>query len=339
MCFFKKKNKGEKPSKFIIFSKFLPKDKFYSVSGFKEGYNEGPRLVIPAFYKGKPVTGIDYHTKLPKEVETVVIPDTFEYVSPSTFKTVKRFEVSPTHPKYACVNGLLTSKDGKTLLAFPGGLGNLTKNLLEGTSIVAFKPDAWHGITNLKFIEVPKNIHIEGEPFGWLLENPFFESFIFDKDDPTWGFEDGMLYLKAGLTPTYKLVVNPTKKVVFKSSVATRVFLDHIHEQGKNYYNGVPSHNRRSLVETMVFEEGITEIDGDVGIYPRLREVYLPASLEKLSVNFFTRAKEIYIYYPGNKAQLLSHVEKAVGREYQSWNYINKCKPSLLVSNRLDWVK
>ena len=311
MCFFKKKNKGEKPSKFVEFV-FTSDGKTALVSGIKKGYNEGARLVIPGVFKGKPVKGCNTPIDLPFGIETVVFPDSFDYIGGRFFPKAKKFEVSPNHQKYACVNGLITSKDGKTLLAIPGALERLDKSKLEGTAIEALEPEAWFECRQLKSIEVPSQAHINNKPGEWLYDNDSFETFVFEGDQSQWGYEDGLLYHR--MISTFKLVVNPATEVVFKANLATRVLLD---PGQKNV-----SFNKRSQAETLVFEEGITEIDGDISLFPKVKAVYLPVSLEKMYPGFLAKAKNVEVYYRGSRDQLLAHVEKAIARPEQSWNYI-----------------
>ena len=311
MCFFKKKNKGEKPSKFVEFV-FTSDGKTALVNGIKKGYNEGDRLVIPGVYKGKPVKGCNMPIDLPSDVDTIVFPDSFEHILPRFFPKAKYFEVSSTHPTFASVNGYITSKDGKTLLAVPGGKEWILKSDFEGTSIEALEPGAWYECRALKSILVPDGVHINKKPGEWLYDNDSFETFVFEGDQSQWGFEDGILYHR--MISTYKLVVNPAKEVVFKANLATRVLLD---PGQKNV-----SLNKRMQAETLVFEEGITEIDGDISLFPKVKAVYLPISLEKMYPGFLAKAKNVDVYYRGSRDQLLAHVEKAIARPEQSWNYI-----------------
>jgi len=75
----------------------------------------------------------------------------------SECKGIKEIHVYPTNPKYTSVNGILFSKDGKTLIAYPmGRSGEYT--IPEGvTSIGA---NAFRGCSGLTSVSLPENISV-----------------------------------------------------------------------------------------------------------------------------------------------------------------------------------
>ena len=85
---------------------------------------------------------------------------------PSKFKTVT---VATGNKTFATYNGLLYSKDGKTLFACPSGLKAVT--IRKGTNTI--KSDAFMGCSLLEAIEIPEGVipemvHVDD---GWC--DPF----------------------------------------------------------------------------------------------------------------------------------------------------------------------
>ena len=86
-------------------------------------------IVLPAEIDGVPVTSITYMIDKSGLVEDVTIPDELALAASEEdmnvfcidFPALQNYHVSADHPTLMTIDGVLYSKDGKTLLAYPVG--------------------------------------------------------------------------------------------------------------------------------------------------------------------------------------------------------------------------
>lgn len=98
------------------------------------------------------VRSIGYQALATEQYETLYIPASVEYISSEPFKKyygssvdremVKRFEVDPHNSHYTAVDGVLYTKDMKTLVCCPNGKETLT--IPEGVTHIAPNSCSWN---------------------------------------------------------------------------------------------------------------------------------------------------------------------------------------------------
>ena len=115
------------------------------------------------------VTTIEYEAVLNNFVETINIPATVTNISTQytfTTKKLKNININSSNKKYCSVNGVVFSKDKKTLIVYPAGKEETTYNIPTGT--IKIGSDAFFKIQNLKAINIPNTVkEIDLEAFGY----------------------------------------------------------------------------------------------------------------------------------------------------------------------------
>ena len=88
---------------------------------------------------------------------SITLPASLTSIVSNPFRgctALTEFKVSPDNPKYTAINGLLCSKDGKTLYSVPGGLSEIT--LPEG--ITTIEEEAFCNCDNLTTVVLPSTL-------------------------------------------------------------------------------------------------------------------------------------------------------------------------------------
>ena len=90
-------------------------------------------------------------------LKTVIVPEGVTSIEESAFRGCSRltsFVVDSANQYYSAINGLLCSKDGKTLVACPGGLTSVT--IPEGVTSIG--NDAFRGCSRLVSVTIPSSV-------------------------------------------------------------------------------------------------------------------------------------------------------------------------------------
>ena len=99
-------------------------------------------------------------------IETVVLPSTLEYINFSGISvptSVMNYEIAATNPTYKTVDGILYSKDGKTLVLYPAGRsGEITLN--SGVEIIG--QNAFAGCTLISKVTIAQSVVIADGAFA-----------------------------------------------------------------------------------------------------------------------------------------------------------------------------
>jgi len=145
-------NKIPQPN--MDFFTFTKNSKGYTISGYKFNTSNGeaidgnyPYLVIPSEYEGMPVTEIDayIHTYANK----IYIPETITYIRENSFENINNctmFTVEDSNPSYCSVDGVLMTKNQKTLVRYPSAATAVTYEIPSSVTTIA--GSAFRGITN-----------------------------------------------------------------------------------------------------------------------------------------------------------------------------------------------
>ena len=99
-------------------------------------------------------------------IETVILPSTLEYINFSGISvptSVMNYEIAATNPTYKTVDGILYSKDGKTLVLYPAGRsGEITLN--SGVEIIG--QNAFAGCTLISKVTIAQSVVIADGAFA-----------------------------------------------------------------------------------------------------------------------------------------------------------------------------
>jgi len=123
-------------------------------------------VIIPSHYKGLPVnkisgTSIEHHNMF----KTVVIPDTIETIATEAFScavddeiemSLEYIIVDENNSNFKSSDGVLYSKDGKTLIQYPANKGDESFNIPEGVEVIS--NFAFSRNVNLKSIAIPNSV-------------------------------------------------------------------------------------------------------------------------------------------------------------------------------------
>ena len=129
-------------------------------------------IVIKSRYIGGKVktTKIDisrmsYTARQPNPyTETVKLPASIEEIAEDSFDfflSLKSIKVSIFNKYFKSVDGVLYSKDGKTLIRYPSGKEGESFTIPDGVETIAY--NAFYRSSNLKFVELPSSVTAIGE--------------------------------------------------------------------------------------------------------------------------------------------------------------------------------
>ena len=90
---------------------------------------------------------------------SVSIPDSVEQIGTNPFAAcfeLKTISVSPEHPYFATIDGVLFSKGNKTLISYPTGIKSATYTIPQ--EITAIGDSAFYGCTSLTCVTIPDSV-------------------------------------------------------------------------------------------------------------------------------------------------------------------------------------
>ena len=144
----------------------------YVIVGTEEGYDHNDNIVIPEYYEGLPVVEIAEGVELGGPTRFFIF-DNLVKIAPSSLSSyVRSYFVSENNPAYCSLDGVLYSKDMKTLVKFAeGGTGDGADVFLEYTvpetveaiGDYAFKSSDYNGAFYLTKITFGANVKTVGE--------------------------------------------------------------------------------------------------------------------------------------------------------------------------------
>ena len=123
------------------------------------------RLAIPAKIAGKTVTSIRYSAFYSCDsLTSVSIPDSVEQIGTNLFvgcSKLKTISVSPDHPYFATIDGVLFRKADKALISYPAGIKSSTYTIPQG--IASIGDYAFDSCTSLTSVSIPDSVTTIGD--------------------------------------------------------------------------------------------------------------------------------------------------------------------------------
>ena len=123
------------------------------------------RLTIPAKIAGKTVTSIGYYAfSYCDSLTSVSIPDSVEQIGTNLFvgcSKLKTISVSPDHPYFATIDGVLFRKADKALISYPAGIKSSTYTIPQGIAVIG--DSAFFACSSLTSVSVPDSVTSIGD--------------------------------------------------------------------------------------------------------------------------------------------------------------------------------
>lgn len=170
-------------------------------------------LTIPKFVDGKKLVKIGgfydeydyfYGPFRGSNCKRIKVPSTIKEIEPDAFLSaykLERIEVDKNNKKYASVDGVLYSKDKKTLICIPPNYKNKTFIISDGT--VSVKSLVYNDIESLIIPKTLKKIDINSYYPAWYYDSTYFsacnlKNIVVDRNNDYFKSENGVLYNKKG---------------------------------------------------------------------------------------------------------------------------------------------
>lgn len=122
------------------------------------------RLAIPAKLDGKTVTSIgDSAFRYCDSLTSVIIPDSVAQIGLNPFEgctALKTISVSPEHPYFSTIDGVLFCKTDKTLISYPEGKESATYNIPQGITTIGCRA---FFACNLTAVTIPDSVTTIGK--------------------------------------------------------------------------------------------------------------------------------------------------------------------------------
>ena len=155
------------------------------------------RLTIPAKIAGKTVTSIGYYAFYSCDsLTSVSIPDSVEQIGTNLFvgcSKLKIISVSPEHPYFATIDGVLFRKADKALISYPAGIKSSTYTIPQGIAVIG--DYAFYSCDSLTSVSIPDSVmQIGVNPFTFCSSLKIISA---SPEHPYFAVIDGVLFRKA----------------------------------------------------------------------------------------------------------------------------------------------
>ena len=131
------------------------------------------RLAIPDTLDGKRVTAIGEQAfSFCSSLTIISIPDSVAQIGENPFaacSSLKSISVSPEHPYFATIDGVLFRKADKTLISYPAGISSSTYTIPQG--ITAIGDSAFYYCDSLTSVSIPDSVTSIGDNAFYFCES------------------------------------------------------------------------------------------------------------------------------------------------------------------------
>lgn len=210
-------------------------------------------------------------------------------------------KVSGPSDAFTVNDGVLFSKDGKTLIYYPSALNARTYTVPQGTEIIA--PYAFNGPVYLTGVVIPPSVtRIDERAFSDAL---YLEKFVVNSSNTVFSATDGVLYENGAL----KCVPKAMRGTFTVPPKITRIM-------PYAFFNCTG-------LEDVVFNTSVTDIGAYAfGNCTRLYALYLPQSLRRLGEDPFFRCCCLSVYIPDGATVIsLSGCSVRTGKDSHAYTY------------------
>ena len=119
---------------------------------------------IPEKIKGDPVISLERYTLTSDSLVIVYIPKTVKKIDDGTFAGAIHLQliiVDEENPYFKSIDGVLYSKDGKQLIAYPAAKSDTSFNVPDGVEYI--RPCSFDGANKLKELTLPESVMAVGD--------------------------------------------------------------------------------------------------------------------------------------------------------------------------------
>lgn len=249
-------------------------------------------LSIPKFVDGKKIVKIGgfyeddtfYGPFRGSNCKRIKLPSTIKEIEPDAFLSaykLERIEVNKNNKKYASVDGVLYSKDKKTLICIPPNYKNKKFIIPDGT--VSVKSLVYNDIESIIIPKTLKKIDINFSYPAWYYDLTYFsacnlKSIVVDRNNDYFKSKNGVLYNKKGT----ELLIFPENSEIEEFTVPKTVKVI------KRFYINFLSNLKKLYVGKNVKK---IELESDYDF--ELTDIYRPTKLTIIGY----KDSEIYKWY------------------------------------------
>ena len=287
----------------------------YSVVG--SGYCTETHVSIPNYYDQKPVTAIaDYAFYHSITLVELTISKNIEKIGVGALSALVEAEniiVAEGNENYKAEDGVLYTKDGKTLVAYPGAKSRSSYRVHDGVETISAR--AFEGALSLSKVELPDGVKaINDKAFHWSSVNdvniPSSVTYIGrELGDATIEPENDLYFIGntnnaklaiVGVESTAETVTIPAETTLINPFIFQNAQVKTINvATGNANFSAVDgnlySKDGKTLIRvapgknsTFTVPSTVTEIaDGAFAGCNNLSRVYIPSSVEKIGANTF----------------------------------------------------
>lgn len=264
-------------------------------------------VVLPEEIDGNTVVGLDDFIFTQQEgIETVTIPDNLCHIGASAFygTSITEFIVSDTHPMYKTIDGVLFSKDGVAIVAYPPEKTDASYVIPDGVE------EIYHGC-------FASNTH--------LTELTLPDGLIYID---TWAF---------AYTPIQKLEIPDTVTEIGAYACAYMTRLTEFKTPPQLLYISSATFAGCANLSKVTLNEGLLEIGQSSFAGTAVRDIVIPASVESIGycalgydTNLSTSYSTLVIYGLSGSAAQVYATDKDEEYDYENnFTFIAKTEAQL----------
>ena len=291
-------------------------------------YNKFDNYIrLPKMYNDKPIVGIVAYAFYSSSFEEIYIPDTYVDFDNSAFYSVfssQQYFIDESHSTMKSIDGVIYSKDGSELIAYPIGRKN-DYSVVEGTKVIkkgAFmtsnvinvslpnsieeiQESAFESCKRLRSINIPSNVKVIKEStfdtcsqlknvsFSEGLEKIEYRAFWQCTNINTLNLPSSLREISEsgfeGLSGVKHLVLNEGLEKIGDFAFAYAKYIETITFPSTLRVIGKYAFMENYVMEELNLVEGIETLEEGAFFYnANLRKIYIPSTLKNIGFDCFT---------------------------------------------------